>query len=415
MSESRQENFRISISNITPHTVRSSRQPIDYLLLNDGYEDETLDNPKQQHKDTYRPRSGPSANRLAAHKRMSSPESVTVEEDAPAVTLSAVPTKSGDGETLTGIPVEDQKLPDLVVNQNELDTVEPVNVEQAAIAVNIVSTEEDLKAASMLLSLGDTHDDTLDDDDENAQLMPIGGINVPVDVAPEPLRLDQVGVDNIIAGIVETEELEKDLTVGKTTSKPAEEESATAEPLPDMGDQADNEPVAMKGSLKTKTYVLKKKPDSKRTFKCSECKAVETSIHKLNEHHRWMHNPQMCGFCNSTFALASSLSRHMYDHDEKKFHCNQCDYSSHFESELEMHKIVHRKNPSYQCMHAKCGKWFHRKWDFMLHLQKHDGKEQKCDYEGCKFVTATKKQLKEHQKKHSDDYPYECKICNKGF
>ena len=132
----------------------------------------------------YRPLSGPSANRLAAHKRMSSPESVTVEEDAPAVTLSAVPTKSGDGETLTGIPVEDQKLPDLVVNQNELDTVEPVNVEQAAIAVNIVSTEEDLKAASMLLSLGDTHDDTLDDDDENAQLMPIGGINVPVDVAP---------------------------------------------------------------------------------------------------------------------------------------------------------------------------------------------------------------------------------------
>ena len=75
-----------------------------------------------------------------------------------------------------------------------------------------------------------------------------------------------------------------------------------------------------------------------------------------------MHNPQMCGFFNSTFALASSLSRHMYDHDEKKFHCNQCDYSSHFESELEMHKIVHRKNPSYQCMHAKCGKWFHRKW-----------------------------------------------------
>ena len=51
----------------------------------------------------------------------------------------------------------------------------------------------------------------------------------------------------------------------------------------------------------------------------------------------------------------------------------------------------------------------------MLHLQKHDGNEQKCDYNGCNFSTATKKQLKEHQKKHSDDYPYECKICNKGF
>ena len=190
LSESRQENFRISISNITPHTVRSSRQPIDYLSLNDGYEDETLNNPKRWRKDTYRPRSGPSANRLAAHKRMSSPESVTVEEDTPATTLSAIPTTSGDRETLTGIPVEDQKLPDLVVNQNEPDTVEPDNVEQAAIAVNTVSTEEDLKAASTLLSLGDTRDDTLDDDDKNAQLMPIGGINVPVDIAPEPLRLD---------------------------------------------------------------------------------------------------------------------------------------------------------------------------------------------------------------------------------
>ena len=53
---------------------------------------------------------------------MSSPESITVEEDAPAETLSAIPTTSGDGETLTGIPVEDQKFPDLVVNQNEPDT-----------------------------------------------------------------------------------------------------------------------------------------------------------------------------------------------------------------------------------------------------------------------------------------------------
>ena len=129
------------------------------------------------------------------------------------------------------------------------------------------------------------------------------------------------------------------VSVGETTAKPA-----AADPLSDMGDQTDNKPAAMKGSLKTKTYVLKKKLNSKRTFKCSECKVIETSIHKLNEHHRQMHNPQMCRICNCTFALVSSLSWHMYDHDEKKFHCNQCDYSSHFESELEMHKIIRRKH-----------------------------------------------------------------------
>ena len=107
--------------------------------------------------------------------------------------------------------------------------------------------------------------------------------------------MTQVSVDNVIAGIVEMEELEKDLTAGETLAKPA-----ATDPLPDMGDQVDNEPAAMKVSLETKTYVLKKRPDSKQTFKSSECKAVEMSIHKLNEHHRHMHNPQMCGICNRT-------------------------------------------------------------------------------------------------------------------
>ena len=44
-----------------------------------------------------------------------------------------------------------------------------------------------------------------------------------------------------------------------------------------------------KGSLITKTYVLKK-PAVKRSFKCSECNTVKQTIQKLNEHHREMHN-----------------------------------------------------------------------------------------------------------------------------
>ena len=102
----------------------------------------------------------------------------------------------------------------------------------------------------------------------------------------------------------------------------------------------------------------------------------------------------MCGICNRMFALASSLTRHMYDHEEKKYNCDMCDYSSHIESELETHKIVHRKQPSHQCMHANCRKWFCRKWDLTLHLQKHNRTELKCDYEGCKFRTATKNNWK---------------------
>ena len=316
-------------------------------------------------------------------------------------TFTAVPTPSRS--TLEGVSNVDEHLPDLVLPPSG-------NMPENKLFTNVGNTEEDLEAASTLLSLGDTLEDTLDEGDDNALLMPIGGanVNVPEDVAPQPLQLDQINVDNAIAELISTEQQEENGSNytnndGTPTDPPAVKQGQTDENL------------TKKGTLETKTYVLKKKPEKKRRFKCSECNFVESSIQKLNEHHRRAHNPQMCGICNRTFTLASSLTRHMYDHEEKSFKCDMCNYSSHFKSELETHKIVHRKQPSHQCMHANCGKWFRRRWDLTLHLQKHDGTELTCDYVGCKFKTATKKQLREHQKRHYDDFPYECKICHKSF
>ena len=353
---------------------------------------------------------------------MSSPESIPLDGETTGGTFSAVPSTSAE-VPLTGVALAADTLLDLVVNQLQDETIDPDSnkpavpdlSEQPPIATN---TLEDLEAASTLLSLGDTLKDTLEEEDDNALLMPIGGANNPEDLAPQPLRLDQVSVDNVIAGLVETEELEKDVI--DETKNPADDATVPIVPpvnvqLPTNVQTQDDTNTSKKGLLKTKTYVLKKKPEAKRSFRCSECNIIKTSIQKLNEHHRRMHNPQMCGVCNRTFELASSLTRHMYEHEEKRFKCKVCDYASHFESELETHKIVHRKNPSYKCMHANCDKWFQQKWDLTLHLQKHEGKEHKCDYDGCTVITATRKQLKEHQKHHSDDFPYECKTCQKGF
>ena len=141
-------------------------------------------------------------------------------------------------------------------------------------------TEEELDAAATFLSLGTIRDDTLDDDTENAELMLIGSQNAPIDAAPEPICLDQIRVDNAIAGLIQEEEVTNEQ---KSEPKgPSVENTEMTKTTP----TAENTPI-VKGDLKTKTYALKKKADNKhRSFKCSECKVFKKTIKELNIHHR---------------------------------------------------------------------------------------------------------------------------------
>ena len=165
---------------VVSRSVRSNRKNIDYLTLNDGLEDNEVPSPKRRRKATYRPRSGPSSTRQAARKHTASPESQNVKDTGTHSTLPAVPSavsKSTPSDELTGVPNEtdDQILPDLVLEHDEPDTTQAV------------STEEEMDAVAALLSLGEVGNETLDDNNENAELMPIGGQNVPLDIAQQPI------------------------------------------------------------------------------------------------------------------------------------------------------------------------------------------------------------------------------------
>ena len=237
--------------------------------------------------------------RISANRKTNLPITTT-EGEATDNTPPALPTASGllSGIPLTSPPVvsstcisktsKTDRLPDLVVNQ----PVSKLDVDYHPPAAT--NTAEDLEAASTLLSLSDALEDPPDEDnDDNALLMPIGGINIPVDIAPQQIKLDQVSVDKIIAGIIETEQLQRAFEK-ETSGEPTEATDpsdrmqlpAQAEQNPDPAQTTEpSDDVTRKGSLKTKTYVLKK-PEIKRSFKCSECNAVRSSIQKLNEHHR---------------------------------------------------------------------------------------------------------------------------------
>ena len=260
-----------------------------------------------------------------------------------------------------------------------------------------------MEVANVLLSLqDDIRDDTQDEEDDNATLMPIGGIGAPVDVAPQEIKLDQPNVDASIAGLIQKELNQEALNLENSAAAPAPVEQQSIEQTSQVLDTlaTGSKPVhddnkqnitEKKGSLHMKDYGLKRKPTVTRTFKCSICESVKSSIQNLNTHHKRHHAPQMCGTCGHTFTLASSLTRHMYNHQTLQYKCEHCPEAFHFESELETHKVKHRnKNaPSFQCMKSKCGKWFMRKWDLTLHLQKHDKDKHYCKYDGCTFWMVT--------------------------
>ena len=411
LSESRSNNYGITPPATTStRTLRSGLQQIDYLTLNDGYENDFETSPRKRKKITHRPRSAPSATRVAAQKHTLSPEVKNANKGLGTTstsTLSVVPsTSEARNDTamdLTGVPTGQiaETLPDLVQNS------EPLNVKLPPVAIaDPVSTEEELDAINALLSLSEVRDNTLEDDD-NTDLMPVALPTNIMDAAPVPVRLDQLNVDTAIAELMQTEELEKQDTEGsmlnpdQSATIPDETERDADEGTPAKTTPSattDNKPKSAsptQGSLKIETHALKKKPESNRKYKCSVCGISKKSMQAVNEHHLKKHKPQICPVCGRTFALASSLIRHSYDHEERRYQCDVCEFLCHFESELNAHKIVHRKTPTFKCMHKGCGKWFMRKWELTVHLKKHDGKEYKCGT--CEFTTNSEKNLKEHQ------------------
>ena len=119
------------------------------------------------------------------------------------------------------------------------------------------------------------------------------------------------------AANMKTEEQAEVQTVAKPDDATKDNTTGTKNTLPATPPPAseNNQELSTKGTLRMKTYTLKKKTNTKRrSFKCSECD-VKKSIRELNIHHEECHNPQICGICGKLFKLASSLARHMYEHN----------------------------------------------------------------------------------------------------
>ena len=206
LSESRSKNYGITPP---PRTLRNGLLPIDYLTLDDGFDNDTVISPRKRKRAMHRPRIAPSATRVATQKHTTSSEEQSADKKSLKLSmsaLSAIPSTSKASNIatpiLTGVLTlqNADTLPDLVLNRETLNPELP-----SSTGVDPVSTEEELDAIDALLSLGEVRDNVLEDDD-NAELMPVGAPTNNIDVAPVPVTLDQLNVDTAIAEIVQAEE-----------------------------------------------------------------------------------------------------------------------------------------------------------------------------------------------------------------
>ena len=84
-----------------------------------------------------------------------------------------------------------------------------------------------------------------------------------------------------------------------------------------------------------------------------------------------------------------------------------------FNSELEFHKMVHRKVHSYHCVAKNCGKSYKSSNELNKHAQKHLGVSWECSK--CDYTTDDWRNLRGHHKKHQKIGLHKCIPCDKSF
>lgn len=180
-----------------------------------------------------------------------------------------------------------------------------------------------------------------------------------------------------------------------------------------------------------------------KPYHCIICEKSFTRGDKLKVHMRIHNNvrPYWCQEpgCQYRAIDSGSLKKHMRIHsDERPYKCQLCLYSARDGSQLTVHLRTHTGDTPFQCMVENCSAAFKTSSDLRRHERLHTGvkpyKCSECDYacaiksnltvhvrlnhfQGakfscgrCDFVANNRKQLKDHEKSHSETLLH-CEIC----
>eukprot|EP00057_Strongylocentrotus_purpuratus_P016670 XP_011671144.1 PREDICTED: zinc finger protein 354A-like [Strongylocentrotus purpuratus] len=154
-----------------------------------------------------------------------------------------------------------------------------------------------------------------------------------------------------------------------------------------------------------------------KPYWCTECDIGFTE-HHLYMSHMQSHRPYECDECGADFADSTTLQNHKLLHlQSKNFKCSVCSkmfkqragLASHM---MNAHPQSHTDDKPFWC--KECNKGFTQNHSYKAHLRIHSGERPYLCKE-CGAAFADNKTLQNHKALHSDEKTFKCTVCPKMF
>ena len=166
------------------------------------------------------------------------------------------------------------------------------------------------------------------------------------------------------------------------------------------------------------SHGLLRKKRKKYNFTCpiTGCKMTFHTVKDWNCHHLSSHSTvkYQCAICLKWMTTPNRFADHKYYHQDARYKCGRCNKSFCFNSGLQLHKNMHRRNKVYKCFAKNCEHSYKWPQDLLRHVKTHRKIRLCCEY--CDYISKDIRLLRQHKQTHLDIKKYDCrKNCSKSF